>query len=267
MDKRPIGIFDSGVGGLKVVKQIMKALPNENIIYFGDTARLPYGTKSKKTVTKFSKQIVRFLLTKNVKAVIIACNTASSNSLEELRQTFELPIFGVIVPGVEEAIRSTKNKKVGIIGTASTIRSKAYETLLAQADSTIEVYAKPCPLFVSLVEEGWTENTVAKLTAENYLTELVEKGIDSLVLGCTHYPLLKRCIGETVGSSIKLVDPAKATARMVKAFLAEHRLLQQGENIAERYFYISDDTDTFCNMCKKALKKEYIPQVIDIEAY
>ncbi len=237
MDKRPIGIFDSGVGGLTVVKQIMKALPNENIIYFGDTARLPYGTKSKKTVTKFSKQIVRFLLTKNVKAVIIACNTASSNSLEELRQTFELPIFGVIVPGVEEAIRSTKNKKVGIIGTASTIRSKAYETLLAQADSTIEVYAKPCPLFVSLVEEGWTENTVAKLTAENYLTELVEKGIDSLVLGCTHYPLLKRCIGETVGSSIKLVDPAKATARMVKAFLAEHRLLQQGENIAERYFY------------------------------
>lgn len=267
MDKRPIGIFDSGVGGLTVVKQIMKALPNENIIYFGDTARLPYGTKSKKTVTKFSKQIVRFLLTKNVKAVIIACNTASSNSLEELRQTFDIPIFGVIVPGVEEAIRSTKNKKVGIIGTASTIRSKAYETLLAQADSSIEVYAKPCPLFVSLVEEGWTENTVAKLTAENYLTELVEKGIDSLVLGCTHYPLLKRCIGETVGSSIKLVDPAKATARMVKAFLAEHRLLQQGENIAERYFYISDDTDTFCNMCKKALKKEYIPQVIDIEAY
>ena len=200
MDKRPIGIFDSGVGGLTVVKQIMKTLPNENIIYFGDTARLPYGTKSKKTVTKFSKQIVRFLLTKNVKAVIIACNTASSNSLEELRQTFDIPIFGVIVPGVEEAIHCTKNKKVGIIGTTSTIRSKAYETLLAQADSSIEVYAKPCPLFVSLVEEGWTENMVAKLTAKNYLTDLIEKEIDSLVLGCTHYPLLKRCIGETVGN-------------------------------------------------------------------
>lgn len=267
MDKRPIGIFDSGVGGLTVVKQIIKALPHENIIYFGDTARVPYGTKSKKTVTKFSKQIVRFLLTKNVKAVIIACNTASSNSLQELRQTFDIPIFGVIVPGVEEALRSTKNKKVGIIGTSSTIRSKAYETLLAEADSSIEVYAKPCPLFVSLVEEGWTENIVAKLTAQNYLQELVEKGIDSLVLGCTHYPLLKRCIGETVGSSIKLVDPAKSTATMVKSFLAEHKLLQQGENISERYFYISDDTDTFSNMCKKALKKEYIPEVIDIESY
>ena len=169
MDKRPIGVFDSGVGGLTVVKQIMKTLPQENIIYFGDTARLPYGTKSKKTVTKFSKQIVRFLLTKNVKAVIIACNTASSNSLEELRQTFDIPIFGVIVPGVEEALRSTKNKKVGIIGTASTIRSKAYETLIAQTDKSIEVYAKPCPLFVSLVEEGWTENAVSKLTAEIYL--------------------------------------------------------------------------------------------------
>ncbi len=267
MDKRPIGIFDSGVGGLTVVKQIIKTLPHENIIYFGDTARVPYGTKSKKTVTKFSKQIVRFLLTKNVKAVIIACNTASSNSLQELRQTFDIPIFGVIVPGVEEALRSTKNKKVGIIGTSSTIRSKAYETLLAEADSSIEVYAKPCPLFVSLVEEGWTENTVAKLTAQNYLQELVEKGIDSLVLGCTHYPLLKRCIGETVGSSIKLVDPAKSTATMVKSFLVEHKLLQQGENISERYFYISDDTDTFSNMCKKALKKEYIPEVIDIESY
>ena len=267
LDKRPIGIFDSGVGGLTVVKQIIKALPHENIIYFGDTARVPYGTKSKKTVTKFSKQIVRFLLTKNVKAVIIACNTASSNSLQELRQTFDIPIFGVIVPGVEEALRSTKNKKVGIIGTSSTIRSKAYETLLAEADSSIEVYAKPCPLFVSLVEEGWTENIVAKLTAQNYLQELVEKGIDSLVLGCTHYPLLKRCIGETVGSSIKLVDPAKSTATMVKSFLAEHKLLQQGENISERYFYISDDTDTFSNMCKKALKKEYIPEVIDIESY
>jgi len=267
MDKRPIGVFDSGVGGLTVVKQIMKTLPQENIIYFGDTARLPYGTKSKKTVTKFSKQIVRFLLTKNVKAVIIACNTASSNSLEELRQTFDIPIFGVIVAGVEEALRSTKNKKVGIIGTSSTIKSKAYETLIAQTDKSIEVYAKPCPLFVSLVEEGWTENAVSKLTAEIYLKELIQKGIDSLVLGCTHYPLLKKCIGETVGNDIKLVDPAKATAKMVKAFLAEHKLLMQGENIAERYFYISDDTDTFSSMCKKALKREYIPQIIDIEAY
>ena len=223
MDTRPIGVFDSGVGGLTVVKQMMKTLPHENIIYFGDTARLPYGTKSKNAVTKFSKQIVRFLLTKDVKAVVIACNTASSNSLEALRQTFEIPIFGVVKSGVKEALRSTKNKRVGIIGTAATIRSKAYERLIAQADDSIQVYAKPCPLFVSLVEEGWTDNAVARLTAENYLKELVAEDIDCLVLGCTHYPLLKKCIGETVGENINLVDPAKATAKMVKAFLSKKK--------------------------------------------
>ena len=267
MDIRPIGVFDSGVGGLTVVKQMIKTMPNENIIYFGDTARVPYGTKSQKAVTKFSKQIVRFLLTKEVKAVVIACNTASSNSLEELQQTFEIPIFGVVKSGVEEAIDSTKNKKIGIIGTTATIRSKAYERLIAQSDHTIKVYAKSCPLFVSLVEEGWTENTVAKLTAENYLKELIEKGIDSLVLGCTHYPLLKKCIGETVGENIKLVDPAKATAKMIKTFLTEKKMLQKKDNIAKHFFYISDATDTFDIMCKKALKKEYIPEIIDIESY
>ena len=267
MDTRPIGVFDSGVGGLTVVKQMMKTLPHENIIYFGDTARLPYGTKSKNAVTKFSKQIVRFLLTKDVKAVVIACNTASSNSLEALRQTFEIPIFGVVKSGVKEALRPTKNKRVGIIGTAATIRSKAYERLIAQADDSIQVYAKPCPLFVSLVEEGWTDNAVARLTAENYLKELVAEDIDCLVLGCTHYPLLKKCIGETVGENINLVDPAKATAKMVKAFLSEKKMLHKKENVAEHFFYISDAADTFDMMCKKALKKAYSPEIVDIEAY
>ena len=267
MDTRPIGVFDSGVGGLTVVKQMMKTLPHENIIYFGDTARLPYGTKSKNAVTKFSKQIVRFLLTKDVKAVVIACNTASSNSLEALRQTFEIPIFGVVKSGVKEALRSTKNKRVGIIGTAATIRSKAYERLIAQADDSIQVYAKPCPLFVSLVEEGWTDNAVARLTAENYLKELVAEDIDCLVLGCTHYPLLKKCIGETVGENINLVDPAKATAKMVKAFLSKKKMLHKKENVAEHFFYISDAADTFDMMCKKALKKAYSPEIVDIEAY
>ena len=236
MDTRPIGVFDSGVGGLTVVKQMMKTLPHENIIYFGDTARLPYGTKSKNAVTKFSKQIVRFLLTKDVKAVVIACNTASSNSLEALRQTFEIPIFGVVKSGVKEALRSTKNKRVGIIGTAATIRSKAYERLIAQADDSIQVYAKPCPLFVSLVEEGWTDNAVARLTAENYLKELVAEDIDCLVLGCTHYPLLKKCIGETVGENINLVDPAKATAKMVKAYLSEKKMLHKKRKCCRAFF-------------------------------
>ena len=216
MDTRPIGIFDSGVGGLTVVKQIMKVMPHENIVYFGDTARVPYGTKSKEAVTKYSKQNVRFLLSKEVKAIIVACNTASSNSLDALRETFDVPIFGVFVP---------------------------------------------------LAEEGWTDNEVSRQAAKRYLEELVATGIDSLVLGCTHYPLLKRCIGQTVGEAIKLVDPAKATARRVMAFLKEHDLLNEGEGAGEKQFYLSDSTDTFRFVCQKALKHPYEPEIIDIEMY
>ena len=209
MDNRPIGIFDSGVGGLTVVKEIVKCLPNENIVYFGDTARVPYGDKSKDVVTKYSKQIVRFLMTKNVKAIIAACNTVSSNSMEELRKEFDIPFVGVVEPGVKSVLETTKNKKVGIIGTEATVRSGMYSRLIHQADSSIEVFSKPCPLFVPLAEEGWYENDVAKMTASIYLDELICCGIDTLLLGCTHYPLLKQCIGETIGDEIKIVDPAK----------------------------------------------------------
>ena len=267
MDTRPIGVFDSGVGGLTVVKQIMKVMPHENIVYFGDTARVPYGTKSKEAVTKYSKQIVRFLQTKDVKAIIIACNTASSNSLEELQKTFDVPLFGVVVPGVEEALRSTKNKKIGVIGTAGTVRSGAYERMICERDREMQVYSKACPLFVPLAEEGWTENEVAKQAARNYLQELVDIGIDSLVLGCTHYPLLKRCIGTTVGDSIKLVDPAKATARRVMNFLREKELLNEKETNGSKQFYLSDSTDMFQFICQKALKHGYQAEIIDIEKY
>lgn len=267
MDTRPIGVFDSGVGGLTVVKQMMKVLPHENIVYFGDTARVPYGTKSKETVTKYSKQDVRFLLSQEVKAIIIACNTASSNSLEELRAAFDVPLFGVVVPGVEEALRSTKNHKIGVIGTAGTVRSGAYERMICQKNSEMQVFSKACPLFVPLAEEGWTENSVAHQTAENYLRELIDKGIDSLVLGCTHYPLLKRCIGNTVGEAIKLVDPAKATAKQVQSFLAENGLLNESLAEGTRTFYLSDSTDTFAFLCRKALKHSYQAEIIDIEKY
>lgn len=267
MDTRPIGVFDSGVGGLTVVKQIMKVMPHENIVYFGDTARLPYGTKSKEAVTRFSRQNVRFLGTKDVKAIIVACNTASSNSLDALKDEFDVPLFGVVVPGVEEAVHSTKNKKVGVIGTAATVRSGAYERLIRQKDAEIQVFSKACPLFVPLAEEGWTDNEVARQAARNYLDALLSKGIDSLVLGCTHYPLLKRCIGTTVGESIKLVDPAKATAKRVKAYLEAHALLNEGEEGGWRQFYLSDTTDTFQFLCRKALKQEYPAEIIDIEKY
>ncbi|MFV0313742.1 MAG: glutamate racemase [Anaerotignum sp.] len=268
MDKRPIGIFDSGVGGLTVVKQVMKVMPNENIVYFGDTARLPYGSKSKETVTKFSKQNVRFLLTKEVKAIIVACNTASSNSLEELHDAFEVPIFGVVDAGVAEALRTTKNKKIGVIGTAGTVRSAAYENMICKEDSQMQVFSKACPLFVPLAEEGWTDNEVARLAAEKYLAELMQKDIDSLVLGCTHYPLLKRCIGAIIGDGIKLVDPAKATAQQVKLYLQEKGILNLAEvENGERSFYLSDYTDMFYSVCQKALKRGYTPEIIDIEQY
>ena len=267
MDTRPIGVFDSGVGGLTVVKQIMKVLPHENIVYFGDTARGPYGTKSKEAVTKYSKQNVRFLRSKDVKAIIVACNTASSNSLDALRETFDIPLFGVVVPGVEEALRSTKNKRVGVIGTAGTVRSGAYERMLRERDAEIRIFSKACPLFVPLAEEGWTDNEVAHQAAKRYLTELVELGIDSLVLGCTHYPLLKRCIGTTVGEEIRLVDPAKATAQHMMAFLQEHDLLNETGQPGVKQFYLSDSTDTFRYICQKALKYGYEAEIIDIERY
>ncbi len=267
MDNRPIGIFDSGVGGLTVAKQVIKVLGNENIVYFGDTARLPYGSKSKETVTRFSKQIVRFLLTKDVKSVIIACNTASANSLEELQKTFDIPIFGVVVPGASEAVKATKNKKVGIIGTVGTVRTNAYKKLICDYDSNIEVFSKACPLFVPLVEEDWTNNEITRLTAEKYLKELLDEGIDSLVLGCTHYPLLKQCIGDVVGENVKLVDPAKETALTVKKFLTENNMLNDSKEENHHIFYVSDYTEQFDVLCKKALKKVYKPHVINIESY
>ena len=267
MDNRPIGIFDSGVGELTVAKEILKALPNENIVYFGDTARVPYGDKSKEVVTKYSKQIVRFLLTKNVKAIITACNTVSSNSLDDLRSEFDVPFVGVVEPGVKSVINTTVNKKVGIIGTEATIRSCMYSRLIHEADSSIEVFSKPCPLFVPLAEEGWYDNEVARLTASMYLNELVRCGIDTLLLGCTHYPLLKQCIGETIGEAVKIVDPAKNTALYLKELLEENDMLNDGSQKPTNVFYVSDITNKFEKICLKTLKKTYTPAKIEIEKY
>lgn len=267
MDNRPIGIFDSGVGGLTVVKEIVKCLPNENIVYFGDTARVPYGDKSKDVVTKYSKQIVRFLMAKNVKAIVVACNTVSSNSLEELRKDFDIPFIGVVEPGVKSVLETTKNKKVGIIGTEATVRSGMYSRLIHKADSSIEVFSKPCPLFVPLAEEGWYENNVARMTASIYLDELISCGIDTLLLGCTHYPLLKHCIGETIGDEVKIVDPAKNTACSIKEILRENNMLNISNEKPTNAFYVSDITNKFEKICLKTLKKTYTPAKIDIEQY
>lgn len=268
MDNRPIGVFDSGVGGLTVVKQIIKVLPEENLVYFGDTARVPYGAKSKATVTKFSEQIIRFLKTKNVKAIVIACNTVSSNCYESLSATFpELPIIEVVTPGVESCLAATKNKKVGLIATQGTVTSGAYERRLKNADSEIQVFKKACPLFVPLAEEGWTNNEVAKLTVKQYLSELVAKGIDSVILGCTHYPLLKACIGEFVGEGVTIVDPAKATAIKLKNYLQMNDMLTDNVGEGNREFYVSDEYAKFDDICKRVLHYTCKAEKVDIEKY
>lgn len=266
MDNRPIGVFDSGVGGLTVVSQIFNHLNNEKIIYMGDTARLPYGSKSKETVTKYSLQICRFLLTKGVKAIIVACNTASSNSLEYLQKEFDIPIFGMVEPGVTSALHESKGDRIGIIATERTVRSKAYENLIQKKSPETIVYSKSCPLFVSLVEEGFFDNEIAELTVKHYLDEFINKNIDSLVLGCTHYPLLKNCIQKVMGK-IKIIDPAETMAKELKHYLHQHDLLNENIETPRHDFYLSDNTDKFDFIARTALNKEYIAQIIDIEKY
>ena len=216
----PIGVFDSGVGGLTVAREIMRNLPSEKIVYFGDTARVPYGSKSKETVIRYSRQIIRFLQEQQVKAIVIACNTASAFALDAVRDEFDLPIIGVIEPGAKVAAAQTRNKKVGVIGTVGTIGTGIHAEYLKSLDPEITVYGKACPLFVPLVEEGWLHDPVTDEVVARYLKELQEKDIDTLILGCTHYPLLRSTIRKIMGDQVCLVNPAYETARELKQLLA-----------------------------------------------
>ena len=265
MDQRPIGIFDSGVGGLTVVNEIIKALPNEELIYFGDTARVPYGSKSAETVTKFSRQILGFLLSKNVKTIVIACSTISSNSFGILAKEFAIPMIEVISPGVEDCAHVTRNKIIGVIGTEATIRSGRYDELLSEKIPGARVYSKACPLFVPLAEEGWTHNTVTRITAEIYLQELLDKEIDSLILGCTHYPLLIDCIRDIIGP-VRIINAAESTARKLRAFLSVHDMENCEHNRKDHSFYVSDNTNKFSRICSLVLRKYYEADKIDIES-
>lgn len=269
MQHKPIGIFDSGLGGLTVVKEVMNQLPHESIIYFGDTARVPYGNKSKETVTKFSAQIIRFLETKQVKAIIIACNTVSSNSIEELRKMFpHIPIEGVVQPGAKMALEQTSSNRIGVIGTEATVRSNKYTELIIKQNNKAQVFGKACPLFVPLVEDNWIQHPVTSMVAKEYLSPLLEKDIDTLILGCTHYPMLSHIIQEIVGDKIKLVNPAQEAACKIEKLLGSLNQLAPNEQKPHYEFYVSDHTDKFEYMAKEFLHKP-IPQVekIDIEQY
>ena len=219
-ERRPIGMFDSGIGGLTVLKAILEQMPNENVVYFGDTARLPYGSKSSETVTRFSEEIVTFLMTKRPKMIVVACNTASAYSLPRLEDLVPIPVVGVIEPGANAAIRVTRNKKIGVIGTRATIQSGAYLEAIQSKDSAVKVFQMACPLLVPLVEEGWTDHEVTRMVAKRYLEHVVDCGVDTLILGCTHYPLIKDVLADVVGQRVILVDSADETARVVENLLS-----------------------------------------------
>ena len=239
-----IGVFDSGIGGLTVLKEIRKVLPNEKIFYFGDTARVPYGEKTKELITGYSKEIVEFLLDKEVSAIVVACNTATALALEELRKTFKIPIIGVIKAGAKTAINTTKSGNIGVIGTKATVNSKRYEEEIKKLSENVKVIAKACPLFVPAVEEGILDGKLVDQIIKTYLDDF-EKEIDTLILGCTHYPLLKSAIGK-IYTNLNIVDPARETALDLKEILEEKNLLKNdATKNREVKYYVTDGKDKF----------------------
>lgn len=267
----PIGVFDSGVGGLTVVREIMRQIPKERIVYFGDTARVPYGSKSKETVTRYSEQIVRFLETQQVKAIVIACNTASAYALEEIEKQVKIPMLGVVKPGAKTAAEVTVNGKIGVIATEGTIQSKIYGKYIEQLKKEVQVIGKACPLFVPLVEEGLLEDPVTDEIAQRYLSVLIDSGIDTLILGCTHYPLIRRTIQKVMGDQVRLVNPAYETALELKRLLDQQKLLQDEKPVLgtnQYQFFVSDGADKFQHFANTIFKYGVLAvKQINIEEY
>lgn len=264
----PIGVFDSGVGGLTVAREIMRQLPNEDLVYFGDTARVPYGSKSKNTVLKYSRQIVRFLRTKNVKAIVVACNTASALALDEIAQEIDIPSIGVVKPGAKMAVETTKSGNVGVIGTASTVKSGIYNDYIRELNPEITVVSKACPLFVPLVEEGLLEDRVTDDIVGRYLQVMKEYKVDALVLGCTHYPLIRHTIKRFMGEDVTLVNPAFETAKSLKELLTEQGMLNREKHKPHHEYYVSDGVESFISFADSVLPCHVTDtQVVNIESY
>lgn len=255
MNRSPIGIFDSGIGGLTVVKEIVKKLPNESIIYLGDTARVPYGPRSKEIVTQFALELTQFLLRKKVKCLVVACNTISSVALSKIKQISPVPVIGVLAGAVRQAVAVTKNKRVGVIGTQGTILSRAYESEIKKLDPKIKIFSIGCPLFVPLAEEGLKKNKVVKLVAEDYLADLKKAKVDTLILGCTHYPLLLDAISETMGNKVVLVDSAIPTAEEIKDLLKGLDLLSTSSKSISQFF-VTDAPERVYKIAKHFFGKE-----------
>lgn len=270
MDNRAIAVFDSGLGGLTVFKEISKILPGESMIYFGDSGRAPYGTKSKETVIKYALQSIRFLMGHDIKLMVMACNTMSAHSFEIAKKCIDVPIIEVIKAGASTAVAETRIKKVGIIGTTATICSGAYQKAISELDQNIEIYQKACPLFVPLVEEGqeWWENDIALRIAQEYLSPLKETGVDTLVLGCTHYPLLHRTITKVMGEGVKLVSSALEVARVVKKLILDNNIQSEEWHKPVYRYYTSDSVEKFESLCSTILGRRISSaEKVDIEKY
>jgi len=252
----PIGVFDSGIGGLTVVKHLIDALPNENIVYFGDTARVPYGSKSNDTVIEYSIQNTAFLMEFGVKAIVVACNTASSVAIESLRSKFDVPVIGMIEPGAKYGLGYTSNNKIGVIGTRATINNNAYSHQIKELSNEVEVFESACPLFVPLAEEGWVDHPATRAVAAEYLAPLKKAGIDTLILGCTHYPILRAVIQREVGPDIKLVDSGIAASYSVVKELTERDILNKSNSQGSHIYYVSDVPTTFQFVASLFLGKE-----------
>ena len=250
-----IGIFDSGVGGLTVAKEIICQMPNENIVYFGDTARVPYGIKSRQTVIRFSIENILFLLKQDVKLICVACNTASSFALPVIKNHFRAPIIGVITPGVREAVYASQNKRIGVIGTKGTVKSRTYETEIKLLDPKAKITAVACPLFVPFVEEGWLSGEVVLSVAKTYLKPLKDAKVDTVILGCTHYPLLKSVIQEVLGKNITLIDSAKQVAFEIKKILASEDMVNRGKG-GKHKFYVSDNPEWFSSLAQRFMGRK-----------
>ena len=269
MDTRPIGVFDSGLGGLTAVRVLRRILPEEDLVYFGDTARVPYGSKSKETIIRYSRQIIHFLESKGVKAIVVACNTASAYALEEIHPEMKIPIIGVVKPGARVAAKTTRNGKIGVIGTEGTIASQIYTEMIQRHNADAVVVGKACPLFVPLVEEGWLKDPITIEVAKRYLASFQETGIDTLILGCTHYPLLRSVVRNIMGDGVELVNPAYETALGLKKLLEECRIANDGAQPAGApmyQFYVSDAAEKFKNFANSILPCEIKEaQLIQIE--
>ena len=249
----PIGVFDSGIGGLTVARAIMRQLPHESIVYFGDTARVPYGPKSPETVRRYSREISEYLVRQGVKALVVACNTATAHALPALRAALPIPVIGVVEPGARAAVAATRGGRIGVIGTQGTIASGAYERAIQAIAPEAAVLSQPCPLFVPFVEEGWLAHEATRLVAHEYLDPLHDRGVDTLVLGCTHYPLLKPLIGEVVGRPVRLIDSAEETAAELGRTLAERGLAASPGATPRHRFVASDAPEHFSRIAQRFL--------------